>query len=174
MGGRASSVSEGKLGPNWRGTRYLAAIRVGAVHLSGFGKRPDAEDDEAPPGRPVGPLTLSSQEIRPGGLRAGAPACCPGTAAGAWPNRRRPALERSRGAAPRRGRGSRQNRRQREVVSCFLHLPFSAWLFARRHYRGAGQSWAPETADPFFLSPGDFGYLEHLDTREGHHERSHA
>src|SRR5271167_4908201 len=98
MGGRASSVSEGKLGPNWRGTPYLAPIRVGAVHLSGFGKRPDVEDDQAPPGRPVEPLT--SQKIWSGGLRAGAPACCPGTAAGAWPNRRRAALELSRGAAP--------------------------------------------------------------------------
>jgi len=28
--------------------------------------------------------------------------------------------------------------------------------------------------DPCFMSPGDFGYLEHLDTREGHHEGGHA
>src|SRR6516162_1272010 len=37
MGGRASSVSRGELGPNWRCAGYLAPIRVGAVYLSGPG-----------------------------------------------------------------------------------------------------------------------------------------
>jgi hypothetical protein len=149
--------------------------RVPAVCFRGALQYRALASAETPPKRPVGSPILSSPETRSDGPRAAVPACCRRTAPGAWPSRRRrPTPGRSRDAAPPYGHGSRQNRRQREVLSRFLRFRFSAWFFARRHYTGDRQNWAQETADPFFMSQGDFGYLEHLDTREGHHEGGHA
>jgi hypothetical protein len=106
------------------------------------------------PGRPVAPLTLSSPEIRSGGQRVEAPACWRSTPAAAWPNRRRPAPGRSLGAAPPCGRGSRQNRRQREVVSRSLRFRFSACSLVGATIQAPGKVGHRKPPIPSFYRPG--------------------
>jgi hypothetical protein len=69
--------------------------------------------------------------------------------------------------------GADSGKIERDRVT-FFPLLFRAGALLGAVMEAWAKRWALETADPFFLSPGDFGYLEHLDTREGHHERSHA